>query len=329
MLKKILFFTIPFLGLLVLFYTYTGYFAKAPVITEPTEEEIASVPGQSYSEVPPAEYEKNYFISKKAAGLETNPQEKAILLLNAASFLKKFTTDVDMIANEFKAIYADTALPEEERGLALLKISQQANGNNRYDLLDQFLTTEEQVLSNSTKNYLVNQQIFELISLAMVYASIKNYEVKNGLEFYADDLYEDVRNRIEQDLATLPTQNWLVSLVPDTAMHGAVLYALINESDYPYGVKNDDVIVAFDRALELNQEHTKNNATKDYIYLETINFLLKIGKTEEANVRVDAFLNQRPTNMIRTFFANGGLSNGRFEHIANNPDISAKLIESL
>lgn len=329
MFKKILLFAILFLGSLVLFYTYTGYLTKTPPTTEPVVGGLANVPGQSYSEVPPAEYEKNYFVTKKAAELESSPQEKAILLLNAASFLKKFTTNIDTISNEYVAIYNDKALPEEERGLALLKISQQANGNNRYDLLDQFLTAEERVLPNSTKNYLVNQQIFELIPLAMIYASLKNYEVRNGLEFYADDLYEDVRNRIEQDLASLPTKNWLVSLVPDTAMHGAVFYALINETDYLYGVKHDVVIAAFDRALELNNEYTQNNPTKDYIYLETINFLLEVGKVDEANVKVDAFLAQQPTNMIKSFFANDGLTNGRFEHIAKNQEVSAKLTSGL
>ncbi len=112
-------------------------------------------------------------------------------------------------------------------------------------------------------------------------------------------------------------------------MHAATLYAQIDEHSAENGIADDIVLQTYERALELNKLHTQNNPTKDYIALETINYLLKIGSTEEAQKRTQAFLSGTPTNMIKSFISNGGLTNGRFEHIASNPELSNTIITTL
>lgn len=321
MLKKVLLFVIALTATILLFFVYTGN--KAPAPAPEVVSNVRTGPGtaQSYGITPPEEFEAMYYELKRELELVTDPTIKSQGYLEAGSFLKRFSADVDVIANEFVPIYTNETYPEEERALALLKVVQQANGNNRYDLLDQFLTPEQQQLSVVEKNYLVNQQIFALAPFAMVYASIKHYEVRNGLEFYADELYEDMRVRAEIDIARFANERLLVSLIPDTMMHAAKLYALIDETSVPYGVPHNTVVEAFNRSQDLNTEYSRFNPTKDYISLELTDYLLRIGREAEAQTEVERFIADIPTNMIRTYIANGGLQNGRFPHIAANQDI--------
>lgn len=309
---------LPILALtVVLVYVVTG--RPAPE-TSDTDSGPRLTTGQSASLSSPEEYQELYERTKAAAAQTVDPEQQAILYLDAAAYLKKFTTDTDTIVREYAAVYENQAYPDAERGLALLKISQQANGQNRYDLIDPYLEAPAG-LSAAEKNYQLNQKIYAALPIAMVYANLKIYEARQGTVSDPAALYQDVAARVERDLERFPNQAWLTSLIPDTVMSAATLYAAIDAATYETGVPVDTVVDTYERALALNRTYTQNNPTKDYIYLELINYLLKNGRTEAAAATATAFTEQLPSNMIRSFIGNGGLDNGRFPFIANDATI--------
>ncbi len=323
MIKKILFFLLIFVIVIVLFFTYTSSKKETMV-----GEEI-NQPGQNKGNLTTSEYQDLYLDKKREAENTEDKHEKAVNLLDAASHLKKTTTDVDLIAAEFNEIYSDTSLENEERGLALFKISQQANGNNRFDLFDEFLQPEQKLLSDREKNYIINKRIFELSPFSLVYADILSYEVGEGLEYSPEDIYTEIHDRVNKDIESFKIKYWLTSLIPDTVMHEALLYSQIDETAFPNGLSTKIVLDTFDRALELNGTHSTNNPTKDFIYLEKINYLSKIDQTSKATQEVNNLLSQEPSGMIKTFVQNGGLTNGRFEHIANDLELLKSIQDGL
>lgn len=323
-LKRIALFLLTIVVVVLAVYIYTG--RPTPLATNGTPQLTT---GQSAGLSSQEDYQRAYEGAKRAAAVEPDPRRQAVLYLDAAAYLKKFSSDTDAIVSEYVTVYESETFHDEERGLALLKVSQQANGQNRYDLLNQFLPVEAHGLSAAEKNYLVNQQIFAMLPIAMVFGNMKIHEIRTGADINPQDLYAEMQERVEADITSFGNENWRMSLIPDTVMTAAALYATIDETSIPNGIGSDIVIDTLDRALALNKEYTQNNPTKDYIQLEAINYLLKINRLVEANTRVDAFLNNLPSGMIRSFVQNGGLDNGRFAYIAANADIKNRIIDGL
>ncbi len=265
---------------------------------------------------------------------KTTDEDQKYMYLQQAVRLQKNDnpTDVDGLVAAYKAIYVDAERPNKTRALALFKISQQANGYNRYDVFDQFLSPEEQALSDAKKNYLVNKMIYALYPMSIVYIDIKTHEILQGETVDPVALYEETKKLTDADVAAYTEQIWLYHLIPDIYMHMAVLFSLIDESsEYKY-VKSTEILGLYDRAYTLciSSIHiSRFNATRDFIQIGKINYLLKLGKLEEAREATDLFFERKPLPMILGFFKDGGLSLGRYQYIEANKEIKERLLQGV
>lgn len=267
------------------------------------------------------------------AGKTTDPKLKSMYLQRDIQILKNENpTDVNGLVAAYKAIYDDMTNDNEARALALFKISQQANGYNQYDVLNQFLSPADQTLSDAKKNYLVNKMIYVLHPMSIVFIDIKTHEILQGETVDPAALYEETKKLVEADVASYTEQIWLYHLIPDIYMHMAVLFSLIDEKSEYAHVKSAEILGLYDRAysLSISSIHiSKSNATRDFIQIAKIDYLLKLGRLEEARKATDLFFERKPLPMILGFFKDGGLSLGRYQYIEANKEIKERLLQGV
>lgn len=263
---------------------------------------------------------------------EVEPVQKAIYLLRDTELVKRQNpSDLELIKASYKAIYEDTTLNPQERALALFKISQQANGHNRFDLLDEFLSPEERLLPDAKKNYLVNKLIYEMYPMGIAYMDIRFHEIVSGDELYnASEVYMFTIEKLNEDVENYRDVPHLADLIPDLYMHAAATLSLIDNTTNPdSSVTSEQVLSLLDSgytACDSSRYTSTRCTTRDFIEITRIDYLLKIGEVEYAEQKIDEFLASDLRPMIRAYITEyDGLSLGRYKYLENRTDLVEKL----
>lgn len=262
---------------------------------------------------------------------QIEPEKKAFYLLREAELVKRANPgDLESIVAAYKKVYENESLNAQERALALFKISQQANGHNRFDLLDEFLSPEERNLPAAKKNYLFNKFVYDTYPMGIAYMDIRFHEIVSGEEFNEHEVYMSITEKLAQDTEKYATQPHIIDLIPDLYMHAAVTLALIDETSIEGSyVTHEEILSLLDRgyaSCDSSNHISSRCSTRDYIDLAKIDYLLKIGKTEAAEAHVDEFLTKDLRPMIRAYITEyDGLSLGRYPYLEKRTDLVEKL----
>jgi hypothetical protein len=264
-----------------------------------------------------------------------DPEDRANYLFRTPELLKKTDpTNIAAIIAAYAMVYEYETLSAEDRALALFKISQQANGNNRFDLMDQFLEAGQTASSSAEKNYLLNQKIYEMHPMGIVYTDITLHEILRGDEYNRHAVYAKAKELLEADTANYADKARFANLVPDLYLHTAVLLAAIDEISVPGSyVSSAEILSLLDQgelACDTSRFLSGKCTTRDFIQLTRIDYLLKMNEVAQAEEAVIAFLASDLRPMIRSYITEkGGLTLGRFKHLEAHPDIVTRLTTTI
>lgn len=265
------------------------------------------------------------------AANEEDPEQKAIYKLRETELIKKENPgDLDLINAGYKEIYNNTDLNAQERALALFKISQQANGHNRFDLLDEFLSPEERLLPDARKNYLVNKLIYDMYPMGVAYMDIRFHEMISGEEYNEHEVYMFTIEKLNEDVENYRDVPHLANLIPDLYMRAAATLSWIDDTSIPGSfVTSEQVLSLLDSghaACDSSRYIATRCTTRDFIEITRIDYLLKIGEVEIAEQKIDEFLASDLRPMIRAYITEyEGLSLGRYRHLEARTDLVEKL----
>ncbi|MCA9354157.1 MAG: hypothetical protein KC877_01425 [Candidatus Kaiserbacteria bacterium] len=271
----------------------------------------------------------------KLAAQTTDPEHKANHLLRIVDLAKRVDPyDLEGLVSAYRNIYNNSDLNDQERALALFKISQQANGYNRFDLLDEFLPPEASTLEPGAKNYLMNQKIYDLYPMGIVYMDLRLHEILRGDEFNRHAIYMDTYEKLDADVEEYMKHPHLANLTPDLYMHAGNLISLIDNVSIPVSVVvPENVLSLYDQGESMCDASvyiSPRCTTRDFIKIARIDYLLKIGETEQAEEAIDEFLASDLRPMIRAYITEyEGLSLGRYKYLEARPDLVQKLITTI
>jgi hypothetical protein len=304
-------------------FEYTQREAIAPEVTTTYTYDADGLPVNVYT------LDKEAVI--QLAEEQTEPEKKAFYLLRDVELVKRANPDdLESIVAAYKKLYEDESLNAQERALALFKISQQANGHNRFDLLDEFLSPEERNLPAAKKNYLFNKFIYDTYPMGIAYMDIRFHEIVSGEEFNEHEVYMFTIEKLQQDVERYYTLPHLTDLVPDLYMHAAATLSLIDEISIPGSfVTSKEILSLLDRgnaSCDSSIHISTRCTTRDFIEITRINYLLKMGETEAAEEKLTEFLASDLRPMIRAYITEyDGLSLGRYPYLEKRTDLVEKL----
>lgn len=257
----------------------------------------------------------------------TDPTDRATHLLRAVELIKKADPyNLDTIIAGYADIYRDTTLPDRERALALFKISQQANGYNRFDLMDDFLPAEAHKLPAGEKNYELNKVIYELYPFGIVYTDLRVHEILKGEEYNIHEVYYHTTENLKKEVADFAEVPHLADMIPDIYMHAGTLLSLIDSVSVPDSlVSPDEVLWAFEsgeHACGSSRHISPRCTTADFIKIARIDYLLKLGRATEAENEIKAFLASDVRPMMRLYITEyNGLELGRYKYLEARQDL--------
>lgn len=266
---------------------------------------------------------------------ETDPEKKAIYLLREADLIKRLEpSNIEAIVAGYTDVYDDDTVSDLNKALALFKISQQANGYNRFDVLDNFIEQDVSNLTAGEKNYLMNQKIYQTYPIGIVGIDLMIHEIIRGDEYDLGEVYIKTKEILKSDVASYANDRLFANLIPDLYMHAAVLFSLIDEQSVDGSfVSSKEILWMLDegeRSCDKYENVQRNCTTRDFIKMSRIDYLLKLGMIEEAQEAVDTMFEKRLQPMIISYITNyDGLNLGRYKYIESNLEIKNKIISEM